>query len=382
VLREMVTPEGGFCSAQDADSEGEEGRWYVWTPAELESVLGRQRARWAAAWWDVSDAGSFEHGTSILWRPSEAEHVARELKVDAAELAAAMDEARAALCAARERRVRPATDDKLLVAWNGLMISALAQTWQALGGEELLSAATRAARWILTHMGQPDGRLFATARAGRARIDAGLDDYAFLVQGLIDLYESDFDARWIEAALALCAVVEREFADGERGGWFTAGASSQPLIARLKSTHDGALPSGAGVHVLNLLRLAELTGQGHLAQSAQAGILSLGALVERHPAAFSQLLLAVDFLAVGPREIVVAGARGSSAAEALLETVRSRFLPQKVVARAHPAADVDLMPLLEGKSAPEGEGRAYVCRNWACAAPVATPSELEAALAE
>jgi uncharacterized protein YyaL (SSP411 family) len=382
VLREMVTPEGGFCSAQDADSEGAEGRFYVWTSSELQSVLGRERAGWAAAWWDVSDEGNFEDGASVLWRAREAAQVARELRIEPGALAAAMEDARKALFAARERRVRPATDDKLLVGWNGLMISALAQAWQALRDEAFLPAASRAARWILTHMGQPDGRLFATARAGRSQIDAGLDDYAFLIQGLIDLYESDFDARWIEAALALAEVVERELSDGERGGWFTTASSAQPLIARLKSTHDGALPAGAGVHVLNLLRLAELTGQGSLAQAAQAGILSLGALVDRHPAAFSQLLLAVDFLAAGPREIVVAGALGSSAAEALLETVRSRFLPHKVVARAHPEADADLMPLLDGKTAPSGEARAYVCRNWSCDAPVATPAELESALAD
>jgi uncharacterized protein YyaL (SSP411 family) len=378
----MVAPEGGFCSAQDADSEGAEGRFYVWTPSELERVLGRERARWAAAWWDVSDEGNFEEGASALWRPREAAEVARELRAEPAALSAAMDEARAALLAARGQRVRPATDDKLLVAWNGLMISALAQTWQALRDEPFLAAATRAARWILTHMGQPDGRLFATARGGRAQIDAGLDDYAFLVQGLIDLYESDFDARWIEAALALSGVVEREFADGERGGWYTTGASAAPLIARLKSTHDGALPSGAGVHVLNLLRLAELTGQGRLAQSAQAGILALGTLVDRHPAAFSQLLLAVDFLAAGPREIVIAGEVGSGTAEALLEVVRSRFLPNKVVACAHARADTELLPLLDGKTAPAGEARAYVCRNWACEAPVAAPAELEAALTD
>jgi uncharacterized protein YyaL (SSP411 family) len=202
------------------------------------------------------------------------------------------------------------------------------------------------------------------------------------VQGLIDLYESDFDARWIEAALALSNVVEREFSDGERGGWYTTGASAEQLLARFKSTHDGALPAGAGVQVLNLLRLAELTGQGQLAQLAQAGILSLGALVDRHPAAFSQLLLAVDFLAAGPREIVVAGESGSSAAAALLEVVRSRFLPNKVVALAHADADTELLPLLAGKEAPAGEARAYVCRNWACDAPLSQPSALEALLSD
>ncbi len=379
-LNEMVTPEGAFASAQDADSEGEEGRYFVWTPAELEAELGVAVGRRAAAWWGVSPEGNFEHGTSALWRPEAPEDVARGLGVTVEELEVEMAAARAMLLAARARRVRPATDDKVLAGWNGLMISALAQAWQVLGEHRFLDAARRAARYVLAHMRSENGRLFATARGGRAHLEAYLDDYAFLVQALIDLYESDFDPRWIEEALALCDVVEREFAEREAGGWFTTGANHEHLIARLRSVHDGALPAGSGVQVLNLLRLTELTGRAVLARAAERAIVSLGALVNRHPVAFSQLLIAVDFLAAGPREIVIAGERGSAAVEALLEAVRCRFLPQRVVALAESQADSALLPLLDGKSAPAGGARAYVCRNWACSEPVQTPAALAAGL--
>jgi uncharacterized protein YyaL (SSP411 family) len=370
MLREMRTPEGAFASTQDADSEGEEGRFFVWTPAELEALLGRELGRRAAAWWGVSDAGNFEHGASALWRERDAGEVARELKLTLAELEASMEQARATLLAARARRVAPATDDKVLASWNGLAISALAQAAQVLDEPRFHVAARDAADFVLRRMRREDGRLFATARHGRARHEACLDDYAFVVAGLIDLYESDFDARWLEEALALCAIVAAEFADGEHGGWFTTGARHESLLVRLKSPQDGALPSGNGVHALNLLRLAELTGRADLARAAQGALTAFGALVNRHPAAFSQLLMAVDFVAAGPREIVVSGARDDARTQALLHALRTTFLPQRVVARADADAPVELLPLLEGKLDPASPPRAFVCRHWSCRAPV------------
>lgn len=375
-LREMSTPEGAFASAQDADSEGEEGKFFAWTPGELEQVLGKQHGRWAAEWWGVTDEGNFEHGTSALWREHDAAAVAKSLRVPEDELEAAMEAARAKLFAHRDRRVRPATDDKVLAAWNGLMISALAQASQVLGEDRFHESAVRAARYVLGSMRQPDGRLFATARGGRAHLDAYLDDYVFMTQGLLDLYETDFDPAWIEEALALCEVVEREFADSEKGGWFTTGASHETLLARMKAPHDGALPSGAGMHVLNLLRLAELTGRGELAKTAERAIVSMGAMINRHPVAFSQILCAVDFLATGPREVVVAGELESEDTRAMLHALRTTFLPQRVVALADGRADETLMPLLEGKATNAGAARAYVCRNWSCRAPADSPEAL------
>jgi hypothetical protein len=369
MLREMMTETGGLASTQDADSEGEEGKFFAWTPDELTAVLGKKLGHWAAAWYDVTDEGNFEHGTSALWRSVPAEDVARELRVDVGELETAMREARAKLFEVRKGRIAPGTDDKVLAAWNGLAISALAQTHQVLGEERFLNAARAAATYVLRDMRQPDGRLFATARNGRAHLNAYFDDYAFLIQGLIDLYETDFDEAWLTEALALEELAAEQFEDSENGGFFTTGKDHEKLIARLKNPHDGALPSGNGVHALSLLRLAPLTGRGALAKRAERTITSLGGMVNQYPHAFSQLLQAVDTLHQGSREIVVAGEPGSAAVHELLSAVRSTYLPQRVVALARGGSDEALLPLLEGKTASPSGARAYVCRNYACQEP-------------
>jgi hypothetical protein len=380
MLREMRTPEGGFASSQDADSEGEEGRFFVWTPRELEEVLGARHGAWAAAWYGVEADGNFEHGTSILWRDEPAAEVARGLRVGVAELEAAMADARAKLLAARAKRIAPATDDKVLASWNGLAVSALAQAYQVLGDARWLEAAQKAARWVLTGMRQADGRLYASSRHGRAHLNAYLDDYAFTIQGLIDLYESDFDARWLREALALEAVLAARFEDAEQGGYFTTASDHERLIARLKAPHDGALPSGNGVQALNLLRLSELTGQRELAQRAERTVRALAGLVNRYPQAFSALLLAVDWLAAGPREVVLSGEPQDARLQRLLAAVRGTFVPQRVVALAAPGADAGLIPLLEGRQPARSGPRAFVCRNWTCLAPVDEPAALRSAL--
>ncbi len=380
VLAEMVTPEGGFASTIDADSEGEEGKFYVWTPDELVEVLGAKHGAWAAAWFGVTEEGNFEHGKSALWRHDAPEVVAATLQVKLEELEPAMEAARAKLLEARAKRVPPGKDDKVLASWNGLMISALAQTTQVLGDERYVDAARTAARYVLEHMRQDDGRLFATARKGKAHLNAYLDDYAFLIQGLLDLYETDFDAGWLHEAIALNAILRERFWDDDEGGYFTTGRDHEKLIARLKSPMDGALPSGMAVQALNLLRLAELTGDADQASLASKTIQSSGELLNRYPQAFSQMLLAVDLLAAGPREIVIAGEPGSEAVNAMLREVRGTFLPQRVVALAHEGADSKLIPLLEGKTAAEGGARAFVCRNYVCDLPVDTVEQLRAQL--
>jgi uncharacterized protein len=378
-LREMAMPEGGFASAQDADSEGEEGRYFVWSPDELEDVLGREPGRMMAAYFDVTPPGNFENGKSALWRPRGDAEVAAELGLSIDVLERMVGTARVELLAARDQRVKPLTDDKVLASWNGLMVSALALAFQVLGDRRYLSAAQRAARYVLTAMRKPDGRLHATARAGRAHIDACLDDYVFMVQCLIDLYESDFDPTWLREALALCDVVETRFADREHGGYFTTGDGHEELIARTKTVHDGALPSGTGVQALNLLRLAALTGRTGLEQRARAAFEGQAALVNRHPRLFSHLLLALDFTVQEPNEVVISGELGNPSTEALLAAARRVFAPQRVVALAPPGADEALLPLLRGRIA-DGPAKAYVCRHHTCAAPVSDPEALERAL--
>jgi uncharacterized protein YyaL (SSP411 family) len=382
VLREMATEGGGFASSQDADSEGEEGKFFAWTPSELSAVLGARHGAWAAAWFGVTEEGNFEHGKSALWRHDPAEEVARGLGVGIHELETAMKDARRRLFEAREARVHPGRDDKVLAAWNGLMISALAQAHQVLDEPRYLDAGREAARFVLTSMRQSDGRLFATARNGHAHLNAYLDDYAFMIQALIDLYESDFDEHWLEEALALNAIVADRFEDPTSGGFFTTGRDHETLIARLKSSHDGALPAGNGVQALNLLRLSELTGRGALARQAERTILSVGAMVNRHPAAFSQMLLAVDFLSAGPREIVIAGNLATSGVRAMLAEIRGTFLPQRVVAWRGPSSDAQLIPLLDGKEPGPHGARAFVCRNYSCRVPAEDARELATQLAE
>ncbi|MFT4541484.1 MAG: hypothetical protein ACI841_002384 [Planctomycetota bacterium] len=379
ILREMITAEGAFASTQDADSEGEEGKFFAWTPRELQDVLGKKVGRQAAEFYGVTPEGNFEHGTSALWRPDSASEVARVMKIDEATLLASMEEARKKLFAAREERVHPGWDDKVLTAWNGLAISAMAQSYQVLEDERFLAAAQRAARFISTVMRRDDGRLYATSRAGRPQHEACLDDYVFFIQGLIDLYESDFDQAWLRLAKELSELVEQNFRDETNDGYFTTGNQHEQLIARMKNPHDGALPSGNGVHAMNLLRLAELLGEAEQTRRADRVMRSQGKMLGRYPAAFSQMMLAVDWQAASPREVVIAGELNAADTKALLRSLRTTYAPARVVALNDSRADADWMPLLQDRAA-GGTALAYVCRNYACQAPVADGEALIAAL--
>ncbi|HEX2675265.1 MAG TPA: thioredoxin domain-containing protein, partial [Polyangiales bacterium] len=314
-ITQMQTPEGGFASTQDADSEGEEGRYFVWTPAQLREVLGEPLAARVAAWFDVTEQGNFEHGKSVLWMPVPRERVAEALGVPLSELRSDVEAARVKLLEARSRRVPPGTDDKVLASWNGLMISALALAHQVLDEPRFREAAERAAGFVLGTLAREDGGLHATARAGRAHLEAGLDDYAFVAQGLCDLYESTFEPRYLRMALSFTERIEQRFADRERGGYFTTSEGVPGLIARLKSVHDGALPAGAAVHALTLRRLAAWTGRDDLRAAADAALDGLGALVAKHPHVFSHQLMALDFQVQQPIEVVIAGARGAAGTE-------------------------------------------------------------------
>ncbi len=369
MLREMRTPEGAFASSQDADSEGEEGRYFSWTPQQLRNVLGPRLGDWAACWYGVTEEGNFEGGASVLSRREPAGDVAARLGCDSAELIDAMRSARRSLQSARATRAAPATDDKVLVSWNGLAISALAMAEQVLEEPRYGDAALAAAGFLWTKMRSPEGHLLATSRAGRTHIAAGLDDHVFLLQGMLDLYEARFDASWVSAARELAEQIEDRFRDEHHDGYFTTAAGEKNLIARLKGPQDGALPSGNAVHALNLLRLSELTGEAGLAQRAQMTILSQADLLNRYPAAFGQMLLAVDFLRRGPVEIVLAGSRLDPDFQSMLREVRARYLPNKIVAGALQDAPAELFPLLRGRVPADGRARAFVCRNYACSAP-------------
>jgi uncharacterized protein YyaL (SSP411 family) len=358
-LREMQLPDGGFASAQDADSEGEEGRFFVWTKDELERVLGPERARVVAAYYDVSDAGNFEDGKSVLWMPRKSSEISDQLGMGVGELELAVAQAKPLLLAARGERVRPDTDDKVLTAWNGLMVSALAQAHQVLKEPRYLSAAVRCMSFVQGALRQPD-----------AHVNAGLDEYAFVITALIDLYETTFERSYLSKALLFAELVEARFADATLGGYFTTGEGHEPLIARLKSTHDGALPSGAAVHALNLARLGALCSRPELQARALAACEALGAMAQRFPQAFSQLFIALDFMRQRPREVVIAGELDDPETGALLAAVRGSFRPQRVVALAHREADRVLVPMVEGKTPGPNGPRAFVCEEYRCLEPV------------
>jgi uncharacterized protein len=361
-LREMRGPEGGFCAALDADSEGVEGRFYVWTVDELREVLGPPLAEPAITYFGVSERGNFERGLNVLEARGPDP--------------GSLEEIRSKLLEARARRVRPGLDDKRLTAWNALMISALAESGAVLGEARYLEAAVACGSFVLSELRDTDGRLLRTWKDGRARIDAYLEDHAFLLDALITLYESTFELRWYREAVALADVLIDRFEDRERGGFFTTPQDRDELPVRRKDLEDSPIPSGNSAAALALLRLALLSGDGKYERHALGVLRLLFPLAVRHPLAFPHLLRAADFYVALVREVAIVGPEAE--ADALLRVVRERFRPHLVLAAA--AAPGDGVPLLEGREPVDGHAAAYVCEHFICQAPVSTPEELAAAL--
>jgi hypothetical protein len=374
VLREMTDPLGGFYSTQDADSEGEEGKFFVWTPAEIEAVLGDAAAKTFCYVYNVTPEGNFEHGRSILNRPKTLAQCGQILGRDVSELERELSHSRTKLLAARERRVHPGLDDKVLVAWNGLMIEAMVQAAAVLDESRYLAAAERAADFLLTHLRRPDGRLLHSWRAGTARLDAYLDDYTCLASALVSLYEADFDERWIEAAIQLVDVVLRQFEDTRHGGFFFTASDHETLITRQKDLYDNAVPSGNSMAALALLRLGKLTGRGEYLASAERTLRAGAAIMQQAPLATGQLLSALD-LHLGPTsEIVILGDPEQADTAAALAALRHRFVPNKVVACRRPGkvaqGSIALAPLFEGKSLDGAQPGIFICEHFACRAGV------------
>jgi uncharacterized protein YyaL (SSP411 family) len=359
-LREMRGSEGGFCSSLDADSEGGEGRFYVWTLEELREVLG-DRAEAAIAYFGATEAGNFEHGRNVL-------EARGPVPDDLAEISLKLFEA-------RSRRVRPGLDDKRLTAWNALMISALAEAGAVLGDREYVEAACACASFVLADLRDAEGNLLRTWKDGRARIPAYLEDYAFLLDALITLYEGTFEVRWYQEAVALADALIERFEDPERGGFFTTASDQGELPIRRKDLEDSPIPSGNSAAAFALLRLALLSGEGKYEWHALAVLRLLFSLAARHPSAFPHLLRAADFYLARVKEVAVVGPREE--AEALLRVVRERFRPRVVLAAAASESEV---PLLKGRVPVDGHATAYVCEHFVCKAPVTSPEALADAL--
>jgi uncharacterized protein YyaL (SSP411 family) len=376
LLREMRGPEGGFYSAYDADSEGEEGKFYVWTPAEIRAVLAGDAAGPAAtggradpdlilAYYGVTEAGNFE-GKNIL-------HLA-----DGATAAppSGLDAARSALLAARAERVPPGLDDKRLCSWNALAIAALAEAGAVLGRADYLAAAEACAEFILTEMRDDDGRLLRTYKNGRAHLNAYLEDHAFMVEALLVLYEAGFDPRWFAAARELAETMIERFADTERGGFFSTSADHEDLIARRKEVGDHPIPSGQSAAALGLLRLAALSGERAFADRALGVIALFGEPAVTHPDSFAHFLRALDFHLAQTREVALVGGDLTT----LEGVVRGAFRPNVVLAGG-PAGATE-PPLLDARTEIGGEPAAYVCEGFVCNLPVTDPAALEKELAD
>jgi uncharacterized protein YyaL (SSP411 family) len=366
MLREMRGPEGGFYSALDADSEGEEGRFYVWTPDEVREVLG-ERVGPVLDFYGVSEEGNFE-GRNVL-------HLARGAAAAEPE---GLAEARRALLEARAQRVRPGLDDKRLASWNALAVAALAEAGAVLGRSDYLDAARTCADFVLGMLCDKEGRLLRSFKDGEARLNAYLEDHAFLLEALLTTYEATFEPRWFERGQMLADTMLARFGDGERGGFFSTSNDHEALIARRKEIGDHPIPSGNSSAALALLRLAALTGDRSYEGQA-IGVLRLFArAAPRQPDAFAYLLRALDFHVATTREVALVAPReengSAEALDDLARVVRAEHRPHLVLAGGPEGSAVP--PLLRDRPAADGRAAAYVCEGFACKAPVAAPDEL------
>ena len=371
MLREMRGPEGGFFSGLDADSEGEEGRFYVWDEAELRAVLAEagleDDAEHVLGWWGVSAGGNFE-GRNILHVPLGPE----------AEEPAALPAAREALYEVRSRRVWPGLDDKRICSWNALAIAALADAGAALERPDYLDAACECAEFVLSELRGSDGGLRRTWKEGKAPIAAFLEDHAYLADALLVLYEATFDPRWFDAARATADTMIERFADPERGGFFTTAADAEELIARRKDVDDHPIPSGNSAAAYALLRLAALTGEHEYEKHAVSVLRLFHRVAEQHPHAVGHLLRALDFHLSPVREVALVAPEGADGLGELARVARSRLRPHVVLAGG--VEGTETPELMRERAAVGGRAAAYVCERFACQAPVTEPSELAAVL--
>ena len=380
VLRDMTVPEGGFCSAEDADSEREEGKFYLWTQEEVRQALGNEEADFTAQVFNIEKDGNFteqatrrKSGVNILHLRKPLEKIASDLNLSQQDLQAHLEVIRPKLFAYREKRVHPMKDDKILTDWNGLMIAALAKGAQAFDEPEYAEVACRAADFILGNMRKADGRLWHRYRDGQAGVEANLDDYAFLVWGLIELYEAIFDARHLGVALELTGDMVRHFWDKDGGGLYLVPDDGESLFVRKKEIYDGAMPSGNSMAMLNLLRLGRMTANSDLEEKAAKIGRAFSRSVKQSPSAHTQLMVALDF-GIGPcYEVVIAGNAKAEDTKAMVKALRTRFLPNKVVL-LNPSEQkspeiAQLAEFTKNQSSIGGKATAYVCLNYNCKLP-------------
>ncbi len=377
VLREMTDPSGGFYSTQDADSEGEEGKFFLWTEEEMDAVLGAEDSALVGGYFGIMEGGNFE-GKNILNVPQEAESFAAEAGITLEELEAAIGRAKGLLLEIREGRVHPARDDKILSAWNGLMIRGFAEAAAVLRREDYLQAAASCASFVLESLRQ-DGRLLRTYKDGQAKLKGYLEDYAFVADGLLALYEASFDHRWLEEARSLVDSMIDLFWEEVENVFYDTGTDHEDLIVRPRDFFDNATPCGSSVAAGVLLRLSVFTGDSEYSRRGASALRSMHQYLTRAPLGTGHWLCALDFYLSTPKEIAIVGEMDSPATQGLLEVVHSRYLPNKVLAGSEPdslARGSGATPLLESRQQVGGSPTAYVCQNYVCQLPVTEPEAL------
>jgi hypothetical protein len=385
VQRDMTSPEGGFYAAEDADSEGQEGKFYVWSEDEVRGALTAEEADLAAMVFNIDAEGNFEGmsgesaGRNILHLTADLDKIAAELQVPEDDFRLRVESIRAKLLAARRERVPPLKDTKILTDWNGLMIAALAKVGQLPDEARFAQAAEKAADLILTKMRQPDGRLRHRLMDGEAGIPGFLDDYAFLTWGLIELYETTFAARYLRAAIELTDSVLARFWDEKQGGFFFTADDATELPPRRMESLDGALPSGNSVMVMNLARLARMTGRMDFEEKAQAAGRAFAPDICRSPASFTGMICGLDFASGPGTEVVIVGNPEASDTRNLVQAVRKGFFPNKVVL-LRPEGEspeiAELAPYTAAMTGLGGRAAAYVCSGFRCGLPVTDPQAL------
>jgi len=379
VLREMKSPEGGFYSTQDADSEGEEGKFYAWTRDEIKKVLGKEKGTPFCAYYGVATEGNFEGGASVLNIGSTLENVSKSYGMAVEELEKLLEEGRERLYSEREQRVKPGRDEKILASWNGLMISGFVDGFRVTGNEKYLKGAVGAARFLLQEMKQ-GGHLMRVFNKGKSQVKGYSEDYAFFIQALIDLYEATFETEWLKEAEDLNQRMIHQFWDEGNGGFFFTGKENESLIARSKNPYDNAIPSANSVAVFNLIRLGYLAGAEPLKQKAEQILHLFYNLFDQHPAGFAQMLSGLSFF-LGPQEIGIVGSKDNPRTRTMLKEIYLAYLPDKILSLRDPQepSEGSWFPFLREKGNQEVP-TAFVCKGFTCLPPARNEKELKKVL--
>ncbi len=376
----LTSPEGGFYSAEDADSEGEEGKFYLWKADEIKNLLG-ERADIVISAYNILAAGNYHDpfaggatGENILYLTKNFQEAAADKGMSTESFLHKLREANKILFFEREKRIKPHKDDKILADWNGLMIAAFAKAGSVLGNKRYIEDAQRAADFILENMTTPEGGLLHRYRDGDAAIKGMLEDYAFLTAGLLELYEATFDIKWLKKSVELTDVLIDKFRDDVYGGFYFTASDGEELILRQKDIYDGAIPSGNSVAILNLLKLSRLTGNVDYEHQAVQSASSFASSVEAYPAGYTQYLSALDFIHSGSFEIVVAGDKNAENTIEMLNKLRREYIPARVILfkDKDDRTLTEIAPYIKDYGAADGNTKIYVCKNFQCSLPVST----------